>query len=474
MSNRQIYDALIVGGGVIGAFVSRELSRYKVSVLVIEKQRDVGEGTSSANSAIVHSGYDPKPGTKKALFNVAGAAMYPQICKDLDVSFKAIGSLTLAFGKQDEDVLKELQERGKLNGVETRILDQEELQKAEPNVSKEATAALFAPAAIINPFTLVAHAFENAIENGVELHTSEEVVSICEKEGGYLVKTNKGEYACKVLINCAGVHSADIASLLYEHDWKILPRKGQYYVLDHFDPSFIKHVLFPLPSQKGKGILVVPTTAYNYLLGPSSEFEDDLDDKSTDPITLKMIKEGALKMAPKLPLDQIIRVFAGVRATPSTHDFIIEEAPGHKGFINCAGIESPGLASAPAIARHVVEQLVALNLNLVQKDDFNPRVRPYIKPLTLKPEERDALIARNPAYGKIVCGCEKITLGEVKDLLSRAVPTNGYRMLKLRIRAGFGKCGGSFCEPNIRVILKGNSLKDDGSTELKGFYEELD
>ena len=461
-------DIIIIGGGAIGAFIARNLSQYECNVLVLEKENDVGDATSMANSAIVHSGYDPVPGTKKAKFNVLGNAMFPRICKELDVEFEQNGSLTLAFEPKQLEMLEELKTRGEANGVPVEILSKEQVLAYEPNVNPEVLAALRCPSAgIVNPFTLVAHAFENAIDNGVKLHLGEEVVAICRKEGHFEVQTNKGTYQSKLVINAAGVASAHIASMIEEIPWSVHPRKGEYYVLDHFAYGFVNHVLFPLPSEKGKGVLVTHTTSGNFLVGPSSEWVDDEDDTSTDSLTLSNVKAAASQMVKNIPFREQIRVFAGLRATPSTHDFIIEPSKTYDTFINVAGIESPGLVSSPAIGEYVVESLVKAVLPLRKKENYNPCVKPYVDISMLPEEEKEKFVALNPHYGEMICNCEKVSLGEIEDIFSRSLPTLTIKAIKKRTRAGFGRCQGGFCQPKVLFLL----AKHLGVSPLEVLYD---
>ena len=447
-------DVIIIGAGAVGAFLARSLSSYSLSVLVLEEQNDVGDVTSMANSAIVHSGYDPLPGTKKARFNVAGNAMFPKLCEELDIEFIKNGSLTVALDEKQFAMLENLKKRADLNGVETRLVLHDELLAMEPNLNPNALGALLCPSAgIVNPFTLVAHAFENALDNGVKLHLGEKVIGIADHGDFMEVKTPKATYEAKMVVDCAGLHSKDVAELLAPVPWTITPRKGEYYVLDHFAPGFVNHVLFPLPSEKGKGILVSATTSGNYIVGPSSEPIADPDDVSTDAPTLASIKEQATNMVPNIPFREQIRVFAGVRATPSTHDFIIEPLEGHPHFILCGGIESPGLVSSPAIGEYVANELITPVLQAKKKRDYNPRIRPHIHMNSLSIEEKNKLIAENPHFGIIVCNCEKVSLGELEDELSRSLPCLTVKAMKKRTRAGFGKCQGGFCQPRVLMLI---------------------
>lgn len=447
-------DVLIIGAGITGSLIARKLSSYNLNVHVLDKENDVGNVTSMANSAIVHSGYDPVPGTKKAKFNVLGNSMYPKLCEELDVHFKMIGSLTVALYEEQLKLLENLAERSKENGVKVKLLSADEVKKLEPNISSEVKGALLAPTAgIVNPFTLTVHAMENAVDNGVCLHLNEEVIKIVKNGNFYNVQTKSNSYQAKVVINAAGVHSDQIHAMVEPIDYQITARKGEYFVLDHYKEGLVNHVIFPLPSEKGKGILVSPTTSGNYIVGPSSEINDDRDDVSTDKLTLDEVKRQALDMVPSIPFNQAIRTFSGNRPTPSTHDFIIDFAKCDKHFINVSGIESPGLVSSPAIAEYVVNELVSQVLTLTKKESFNPYVRKRIDLAKLSYKERNELIKKDPNFGYVVCNCEKVTLGEILDELSRSVPPRSVKALKKRTRAGFGKCQGGFCQPLVIKAL---------------------
>ena len=449
----KIHDVLIIGAGVTGTMIARELSKYLLDVVILDKNNDAGDATSSANSAIVHSGYDPEPGSLKAKFNVLGNAKYPELVKELDVPFEQCGSLTIATEDEQLEVLKELANRSKLNGVTVQLLKKEEVLKMEPNLNPEVKGALFAPTAgIIDPFNLVVHAMENAIDNGVTFLRSQEVLAIKKENGGYTVKTNKEELFARVVINAAGVKSDKIASMIEPIDWAITPRKGEYYVLDHYAEGLVRHTIFPLPSKKGKGVLVSQTTSGNYIVGPSSELSDP-DDVSTDTTTLGNIRKAATIMVPAIPFRETIRVFAGERATCTRHDFIIEYAKSDNHFINVAGIESPGLASSPAIAEYVVNELVKPVLTLTSNPNFNPYIKPYHRMHYLSEEEQAQIIKDNPEYGVMICNCEHISLGEIKDALSRSCPPVSIKGVKRRTRAGYGKCQGGFCQPKVLMIL---------------------
>lgn len=465
-------DVIIIGAGVCGCFIARDLSKYKLNILVLEKGDDVASGATMANSAIIHSGYDPLPSSKKAYFNVKGNLMYDKICKELDVSFKRIGSLTLAFSLEELEVLKELQKRGKENGVDCVILNKEEVLKLEPLISNEVVGALQAPTAgIINPFELCAHLMENACDNGVRIKLNEEVIGIEKNQECYKVITTSSEYYAKIVVNAAGVHVRDITSFLEEPDYEVEPRKGEYFVLNHFDNQFLNHTLFTLPSKKGKGVLISPTTSWNYLVGPSSE-PSESDDTSTDALTLNNVLNQALKMIPGLPINECIRVFSGVRPTISKHDFLIRESEKNPLFFELAGVESPGLASAPAISEYVIS-LISKRINLEKKDMYSMSIKPYIHLKSLAFEEKNCLIKDNPLYGRIVCRCEQISEQEIRDLFRRSFVPTSIKAIKKRLRAGFGKCQGGMCQPLVVKILQEELKIDSKKVRYDGKNSEI-
>lgn len=459
-----MYDVIIIGAGVIGCSIARALSKYELNVLTLEKNADVGDETSSANSAIIHSGYDPHPGTLKAKFNVLGNKLFPKLCEELDVEFKRIGSLTIALTEEETKTLEVLHENGLKNGVNTRIIDKEELFKIEPFVTKKAQKALLAEdAGIVNPFELCVALMENAMDNGMILKLNEEVNNIIYENHYYKVFTNKSEYETKIVINAAGINSDIINNFISDAKETILPRKGEYYVLDHFPNDYVKHTLFSLPSDRGKGILVSPTTHNNYLIGPSSEFTDDKDDKNTDKKTLDNVLKEAYRLVDYIPMEYMIRQFSGLRAYHQSNDFVINMPK--NGFINLLGIQSPGLASSPAIALEVCSMVNNI-INLKEKESFNPYRRKVIRLNNLSIEERNEIIKKDSRYGIIVCRCEKVSLGEVIDTINRNCGATTIKGVKKRCRPGFGKCQGGFCEPLILDILS----KELGKTPLDICY----
>ena len=448
-----MYDVLIIGGGVIGAMIAKRLSSFTLKTLVLEKEDDVGEATSSANSAIVHSGYDPVPGTLKAKLNVEGNAMFDEICKDLDVQFERIGSITLANNEEEVEILNSLADRSKQNGVPFEILNHDQLKEIEPNITDQVVKGLFCPTAgIVNPFELTVAAMENAIDNGVELKLNETVEGISRVDDYFVVKTQNGEFKTRYVINAAGTHSDVINNMVNKPFFRIKPRKGEYMVLDHFDKNYCKHTLFNVPSSKGKGVLISPTTHYNYLVGPSSEFVLDPEDVSTDALTIKNIKEQAKRLFDNINYREQIRTFAGDRAfaedlNGKPMDFIIEETSPH--FINVAGIQSPGLASSPAIAKMVVDMIP----DKVENKNYNPKRRPLIRLKEQPLEVKEKLVSENSKLGKIVCRCETISEGEIIDCIHRSCGATTIKGVKRRCRPGMGKCQGGFCQVEVGKIL---------------------
>ena len=450
-----MFDVIVVGAGIVGSLIARKLSSYQLSVAVLEKEPDVGNVVTMANSAIVHSGYDPVPGTLKAKLNVLGNKMMDKLCEELDVEMERRGSLTVALYNEQLPMLEKLAQRSAENGVEVKILNAEETLKLEPHLNPEVKGSLLAPSAgIVNPFTFAVHAIENAVDNGVKLFLNEKVVDIKKENSFYSIICESGNsYQTKIIINAAGIYSDEIHKMVEPIDYTLTPRKGEYFILDHYSDDLVKHTIFPLPSEKGKGILVTPSIGGTYLIGPSAEAMPSKDDVSTDKPTLDEIRRQALEMVPSIPFNQVIRTFAGTRPTPSTHDFIIGYAKCDNHFINLSGIESPGLVSSPAIAEYVVNEYLAKVIELKANPNFNPNVKKRPNLAKMSVEERNAFIKKNPAYGEIICNCEKVSLGEILFEMNTSVPPTTIKAVKKRTRAGFGKCQGGFCQPLVTKII---------------------
>jgi len=446
-------DVIVIGTGISGSFVARELAGFNLKVLVLEKNNDVSNEATMANSAIIHSGYDPIPGTNKARYNVLGNAMYKKVCEELDCSYKQIGSLTVAIDDEQVETLKELEKRSAINKVQVQMLSREEAFAIEPNLAKSTKAALLAPsAAIVYPWELAIALIENAMDNGVELKLNSKVTAIEKMEEGFKVVTDNGEYLSKLVINCAGVYADEIHNMVAAKTFEIIPRRGQYFVLDKTVGRHVNHVIFPCPSKMSKGVLVTPTTHGNILLGPTSEVVADKEGIQTTMKGLEFVRDHANTIVENIPYHKVIRSFAGLRPSSDLHDFIIEEAKDVEGFIDVAGIESPGLASAPAIAIEVI-RLVGTRIELNRKDGFNPIRKGYITFAELNAEEKEAIIKVNPMYGQIVCRCETVTEGEIVDCIRRNAGATTVKGVKKRVRPGMGRCQGGFCEPLVIEIL---------------------
>lgn len=448
------YDVIIIGAGVSGAASARELARTSARVLVLEKEEDVCCGTSKANSAIVHAGFDAAEGSLMAKLNVQGNRMMKDLCKDLDIPFSQIGSLVVCVDPDTMPALEALYERGIANGVENlRIVDRAELKAMEPNISDDAVAALYAPTAgIICPFLLNIAMAENAAANGVEFRFDTEVTGIEKREDGFRVLTNAGVYEAAVVVNAAGVHADAFHNMVSEKKIHITPRRGDYLLLDHTAGDHVRHTIFALPTKYGKGVLVSPTIHGNLIVGPTAV---DIENKEGTNTTADGLNEVMTKSAltvKNLPLRQVITSFAGLRAHEDGHEFIIGEADDVPGFVDCAGIESPGLTASPAIGMMVAE-IVRGILDLKENEDFIPTRKGILNPADLTLEERNALIRENPAYGRIICRCETVTEGEIIDAIRRPLGAKSLDGVKRRTRAGMGRCQSGFCSPRVMEIL---------------------
>ena len=452
-----MYDVAIVGAGIVGASVARELSRYNLKVCLIEKENDVSEGATKANSAIVHAGYDPEEGTVMARLNVRGCHLTEVYTKELDVPFKKIGSLVVAFSEEEMEHVEMLFHRGNANGVpDQKILSREELLKMEPNIGDTAVGALYSPSAgIVGPWEFTIALTENAVVNGVELLLDTEVVDIKKEEGVFTIYTANPELEpikTKHIINAAGIYSDAIMNMVGEPEFKIRPRRGQYFVLDKSQGPLANHVIFQCPTELGKGILVSPTVHGNLLIGPDAEDGVERDETGTTKERMDYIRDTANKSIKGINYRESIRNFAGLRAQSDRSDFIIEESKSVKGFINLAGIKSPGLTSAPAIAEDTVEILKNIGLEMEKKEDFDP-IRRQTRFMELSPEEKAAKIKEDPKFGRVICRCENITEGEIVEAIKRPVGALTVDGIKRRVRPGMGRCQGGFCGPRVLEII---------------------
>lgn len=449
-----MYDVAIIGCGVVGASAAYLLSKYNLSVAVLEKENDVANQTTKANSAIIHAGYDPEPGTLMAKLNVKGSQMMEALAQSLSVDYKKIGSLVLGFTPQDSKTLQALYRKGVQNGVQgLRLVSGEQARELEPNLSPEVTEALFAPsAAIICPWDLCIAQAEVAAKNGVEIRLNHTVINIEKTEDGYEISTNQGKLYARYMINAAGVYADKISNMVAEQEFQTIPNRGQYYMLDKNQGWLVGKVIFQCPSKEGKGVLVAPTVHGNAIAGPTAEDILCGEDVATTSEGLEKIRALAAKSVPSINFRESIRNFAGVRAITQIDDFIIAQAKGAKGFVNLAGIKSPGLSSAPAIAEMGIELLQSAGLVLESKLRWDG-TRPIICFKELSVQEKHALIQKDPRYGRVICRCETITEGEIVAALHSYVPPRTVDGVKRRCGAGMGRCQGGFCGPRVQEII---------------------
>ncbi|APF28916.1 pyridine nucleotide-disulfide oxidoreductase family protein [Clostridium sporogenes] len=450
-----MFDVTIIGSGVTGAAVARELSKYNLKTCVVEKAIDVASGTSKANSGIVHAGEDPIPGTLKAKMNVRGNEMFDKLQEEIDFPFKRNESFVLCFDEKDIEKLEELRQRGLKNGLPDtmEILNREEALKLEPNLSEYVVAALRLPTGgIVSPYEFNIALAESAAMNGVEFKLETEIIDIEKKQDKYILKTNKGDIETKVVVNAAGVFGDKINNMVSEKKYHITARKGEYLLFDKTVGDMVQRTIFQLPTKMGKGVLVTPTADGNLLLGPTSVDVEEKDDFETTREGLDTVAEKAKLSIKEIPMRQVITSFAGLRAHEENSDFIIEEAEDAENFINAIGIESPGLTSAPAIGEYIREMIVE-KLKPEENKEFNPIRKDIPKFREMTNEERKEKIKENSAYGKIVCRCEVVTEGEIRDAIRRPLGAKTVDGIKRRTRAGMGRCQSGFCSNRIVEIL---------------------
>lgn len=475
-----MYDVIIIGAGVSGCAIARELSRYQLKILVLEKESDVCEGTSKANSGIVHAGYDAEPGTLKARLNVAGSRKMKALSEELDFSYRQNGSLVLCFDEKEAWKLEELKKRGETNGVEgLRLLNRQELLSVEPSVGEQAVSALYVPTgAIVCPFGLTIALAENAAMNGTEFRFNRQVRGISRYEGGYLVRAGGEELQTRVVINAAGVFADKIHNMISLSPMEITPRKGEYLLYDKRIGNLTDHTLFQLPTALGKGVLVTPTVHGNLLTGPTAMDLKDKEGVDTTKEGMDTVLEKAALSVPGIPKRQVITSFAGLRAHITkmpggvkTGDFLIGEVKDAPGFIDVAGMESPGLSCAPATGEYVAG-IVAAILNPEKKKDFVGSRKGIPSMALSSDEERRKLIHENPAYGNVICRCEMVTEGEILDAIRRPLGASTTDGIKRRTRAGMGRCQSGFCNPRIVEILAAELGIDESEVRKAGAGSE--
>lgn len=441
---RNVYDVTIIGGGIIGTAIARELMRYNVRAILVDKEAEVGFGTSKSNSGIIHGGHHSDPGTRKADYEWIGNQMWDQLSEELGFAFKRIGELTLAFTEEDVATLHALKEQGEARGVTgLEMWDRERILKEEPHVSPSVVAALYAPTTgVINPYEACFAFVGNAEKNGLELALDSPVTAIERTEGGFNVIAGDKTIATRFVINAAGLFADEIARMAGDDSFRITGRKGEEYLLDKRLQGFVSRLLFPLPTPDSKGILVIPTYDGTLMVGPTAHPTEDKTDVTTSQAGSEEVFSFVKRMVPGISERDCIAQFAGIRAVADGNDFIIGPSQ-VEGLINVAGIQSPGLTAAPAIALDVIKMLADQGLELVEKDDFDPTYTAPVRFNMLPREEQRQLIEKDPTYGKIVCRCEFVTEGEIRDAIRAGART--LDGIKFRTRAGMGRCQGGFC-----------------------------
>ncbi len=459
-----MYDIAVIGAGIAGGMIARALSRYELKVCILEKENDVSMGATKANSAIVHAGFDAEEGSLKARLNVRGSEMMEGIAKELGVKYVRNGSLVLGFDEEDKRTINKLYNRGIKNGVrDLKIVDKTELKSLEPNVSDNAICALYAPTgAITCPYELCIAAIGNAMDNGAELIRNFNAEKIVKTHDGYDIISGDNKVSARYVINAAGLYAHKIAEMAGDNSFKIHPRKGEYILLDKEAGGIVSKTIFKTPSEMGKGILVTPTVDGNLLTGPTSEDCFDKENKSTTQEGLSKVIKGACENVSGIKYNKSITSFCGLRAVGDTGDFIIKFFGDR--FINVAGIESPGLSASPAIAEYVVDMLKQTELKFIEKKSFNPYRRSVTYFRDADIEEKNRMIQQDSSYGRIVCRCEQVTEGEIKEALKNNPKALDMDGIKRRTRAQMGRCQGGFCSPRIAELI---------ADELKISLEEV-
>jgi len=478
------FDVIVIGGGVVGTAVLRSLAAYNAKVLLLEKASDVATGASRANSGIVHAGYDAETGTKKAYFNVKGAAMFPSLTKELHVPYKMVGSL-VAAKEAGLPALRALYERGVANGVKVEVISRDRILQLEPNIAPEIAYALYAPeAGVVSPYKLTIAQADHAVLNGAEIRLEEKVVALEKRGKEFYLRTEKEEYVASYVVNAAGAGASAVNALIGEDAPTETHAVGDYYILDSKEAGVVNTVVFPLPDEKGKGILVAPTADGNVILGPTSRKvpHEVAEENEVTREGLALVREGVDRLIPKVNLRSVIRVYAGTR-TAVGGDFIIEPSSRYENYFMLLGICSPGLTSAPAIGEYVAEA-AAKALGLSKKQNMLPLPdRFHLNKAT--EEEIVKKVASDPTFGRIVCRCEKVTEGEILAAIHSPLPAYTVDAVKRRVRAGMGRCQGGFCRPRVMEILSRElhiplskvRLGDKGSEiapyEVKDGYEKI-
>lgn len=452
-----VYDIAIIGAGVVGTLTARALSKYNLKTVLIEKNSDLATGTTKANSGIVHAGFDAKTGSLKAKMNVKGCSMMEETCKTLHVPYEKNGSLVVAFSEEEMKTIRTLYDRGIANGVpDMEIIDSAKLKELEPNISDESVGALWAKSAgIVSPYELAIAAAECAVSNGVDFVRNFKVSNISFNNGEFTLSSDNDADDIKAtyVINAAGLYAEHIAKMFNGEVFETVPRLGEYGLLDRDCANLCSRTIFQCPNEMGKGVLVTPTAHHNILVGPSAVDMEERDDLSVRIGALRTIFKTASKSVPSVAMRDMITSFAGLRSHPVTDDFYIDKSKTNDHFLNVVGIESPGLASSPAIAEYIESVVVETLGNVSKNASYNPSRKAPVIFRELSHEDQEKLIAENPAYARIICRCETITEGEIRDAVRAPAGAVDVDGVKRRTRAGMGRCQGGFCGSKVMDII---------------------
>lgn len=477
-----MYDIIIIGAGINGALLAQRLSKYQLRIAILEKDNDVGNEATAANSAIIHAGHDPKEGSLKATLNVRGNHLWEGLCQELGVDFLRNGAFVVAVSEHELDTLQSLYQQAQTRHIPSRLLSRDEALSLEPNLSDHVIQVLDLPStAIVSPWEVSVAAVEDAMNHGVDLFLNNQVQKIDQKHDHFVITTQQAHYTSRYVINAAGIYSDEIYAMVSNKEgYRLIPRKGEYFVLDRSETPVVSRVIYPIPTDVGKGVLVVPTIHNNVLIGPSSEIIEDKEGKANTAKALEYVREAASKTVKNIPMHTVIRTYVGVRPSHENYDFIIEEAQDVQHFINLIGIDSPGLAAAPAISEYVVEQLLKPQLKLELKTESRQARKPWIILNRMTIEQKQDLFAQDARFGKMVCRCELVSEAEIIDVIHRNAGAKTLKAIKRRVRAGAGRCQGGFCEPRVVQILARELnidptevvLDSDDSNVLVGYTKE--
>jgi glycerol-3-phosphate dehydrogenase len=449
-------DVLVIGAGAVGCSIARELTKYQVRVLVVEKKEDVGGDASKANSAIIHTGYDASPDTLESQLVVAANPMYDKLTKDLDVPFSRIGGILPAITQEQYEKLPALKEKAFKNRVyDVEYLPGKELLKMEPNLNPETKAGLYIPReSIIDPFLLVVGYAENAQQNGADFLLGTEVTGMHVEQGKItVVETTVGEISCKWVVNAAGLHCDEIAAMVGKNDYTVNPRKGQFYVLDKNTSCKVEHIILPIPTKVTKGKLMCPTIHGNMLVGPTAEDLSDKEDRSTDAAGLKSVAQDVRHLIPNVNLRDTITQYSGLRPNRNPEGLHVDTYDDLKNYVNLSGVRSTGLTASASLGKYVAQTLLKIGMPAEMNPYFNPVRKGIVRFRELTREQQDEMIQKDPLYGRVICRCETITEGEIVAAIHSPIPARSMDAVKRRVRAGLGRCQGGFCGPRVLEIL---------------------